>query len=347
MNQQPQPLVLTAPSLRENCQTKIKCKKCNDTGKLLLDEVRPDGTKTGFKLDYEEGHPCPDCQPKTSEKRWCDNPHCVNGWVEEDEEPPYRKWTECLTCNRNYRYTRNDVDHPLLIPNMTNPNPVESRIDMARIFLWHERLVRVLRVLMPLYDEVGGSVNALCNKLNEHLDGQRIYPNRIHALLSGEKDVALNTGTVEMLEEALLNMGRDPSKVDFDKDPPSPVSPVDSSPPEKGSDTSHEGFASYRQVGGNHYEEEQGGEMHWDRQWRKFGRGYFIGQITKYVERAHKKNGVLDLEKAISFINKLIALEVSAALGTGPKPGKEEPLRADQLGKYVEGIDQCQSRWLR
>ncbi len=68
-----------------------------------------------------------------------------------------------------------------------------------------------------------------------------------------------------------------------------------------------ESKANDRQVGGNHYK--KGGEEHWDRQWRLFGRGYFIGCITKYVERYHEKNGVEDLEKARHFLDKLIELE--------------------------------------
>lgn len=69
--------------------------------------------------------------------------------------------------------------------------------------------------------------------------------------------------------------------------------------------------ANDRQVGGGHYK--KGGEEHWDRMWRLHGRGYFVGCITKYVERYHEKNGVQDLEKAIHFIEKLIELETDAA----------------------------------
>ena len=65
--------------------------------------------------------------------------------------------------------------------------------------------------------------------------------------------------------------------------------------------------ANERQIGGSHYK--KGGEEHWDRQWRLYGRGYFVGCITKYVERYHEKNGVQDLEKARHFIEKLIELE--------------------------------------
>jgi hypothetical protein len=65
--------------------------------------------------------------------------------------------------------------------------------------------------------------------------------------------------------------------------------------------------ANDRQVSGNHYNKE--GEQHWDRMWRLYGRGYFVGCSTKYVERYHLKNGKEDLEKAIHFIQKLIELE--------------------------------------
>lgn len=65
--------------------------------------------------------------------------------------------------------------------------------------------------------------------------------------------------------------------------------------------------ANDRQVGGDHYK--KGGEEHWDRMWRLYGHGYFVGCITKYVERYHAKNGVQDLEKAKHFIEKLIELE--------------------------------------
>ena len=70
-------------------------------------------------------------------------------------------------------------------------------------------------------------------------------------------------------------------------------------------------IANARQVGGDHYK--KGGEEHWDRQWRLYGRGYFVGCITKYVERYHAKNGLQDLHKAQHFLEKLIELETVAA----------------------------------
>lgn len=81
--------------------------------------------------------------------------------------------------------------------------------------------------------------------------------------------------------------------------------------------------ANARQVGGQHYKIE--GEQHWDRVWRLYGRGYFVGQITKYVERYHLKNGIEDLKKAQHFLEKLIELESAAAAaaedGSEPGPG--------------------------
>jgi hypothetical protein len=71
-------------------------------------------------------------------------------------------------------------------------------------------------------------------------------------------------------------------------------------------------LADSRQVGGGHYKSEDGGEEHWTRQYRLFGPGYFIGCITKYVERYQNKNGTEDLEKAKHFLEKLIELETAA-----------------------------------
>lgn len=81
--------------------------------------------------------------------------------------------------------------------------------------------------------------------------------------------------------------------------------------------------ANDTQVGGDHYKAEAGFEQHWDRMWRLYGRGYFVGCITKYVERYHKKNGIQDLQKAQHFLQKLIELEqadepVKAAADVSP-----------------------------
>lgn len=72
--------------------------------------------------------------------------------------------------------------------------------------------------------------------------------------------------------------------------------------------------ANERQVGGDHYKQHGAtGEQHWDRVWRLFGPGYFIGCATKYIERYQDKNGIQDLEKAKHFIEKLIELETAKA----------------------------------
>lgn len=64
--------------------------------------------------------------------------------------------------------------------------------------------------------------------------------------------------------------------------------------------------ANQRQVGGAHYG--LGRLQHWDIV-SMFDLDYFQGQITKYVMRFRKKNGVEDLEKAGHFLEKLLELE--------------------------------------
>ncbi len=64
--------------------------------------------------------------------------------------------------------------------------------------------------------------------------------------------------------------------------------------------------ANETQVGGDHYK--TGGEEHWDRV-RRLDLDYFQGQITKYVERWKKKNGVEDLRKARHFLDKYIEIQ--------------------------------------
>ena len=50
-----------------------------------------------------------------------------------------------------------------------------------------------------------GSINAVAETLSGHLDEgqQRIYPNRIHGLLSGDPSRSVNTATLEAIESAL------------------------------------------------------------------------------------------------------------------------------------------------
>jgi hypothetical protein len=67
--------------------------------------------------------------------------------------------------------------------------------------------------------------------------------------------------------------------------------------------------ANERQVGGSHYQSTTG-IQHWDLA-VAFELPYLAGQITKYVTRAHRKNGIQDLEKAMHFMDKLIETEAA------------------------------------
>lgn len=79
-------------------------------------------------------------------------------------------------------------------------------------------------------------------------------------------------------------------------------------------------LANEKQVGGDHYD--KNGEQHWDRIYRLYGRGYFIGCATKYLERYHLKNGKEDLEKAVHFIEKLKELEYGEIKKMSPETQK-------------------------
>lgn len=65
-------------------------------------------------------------------------------------------------------------------------------------------------------------------------------------------------------------------------------------------------LANQRQVGGEHYRR-AGRMQHWDMV-AEFELDYFQGQITKYLFRFQKKNGVEDLEKAKHYLEKYIEL---------------------------------------
>lgn len=59
------------------------------------------------------------------------------------------------------------------------------------------------------------------------------------------------------------------------------------------------------QVGGDHYHVEGVDVQHWDVA-VALKLGYFEGQITRYLSRWRKKNGIQDLDKALHFLDKLI-----------------------------------------
>lgn len=86
--------------------------------------------------------------------------------------------------------------------------------------------------------------------------------------------------------------------------------------------------ANDRQVGGDHYltAAEPDGTQHWDRMWRLYREAWFVGNITKYVERYRSKDGLKDLHKARHYLDKLIELETAAVeewqrkAGMAPRP---------------------------
>lgn len=63
------------------------------------------------------------------------------------------------------------------------------------------------------------------------------------------------------------------------------------------------------QIDGTHYKDEAA-IQHWDYA-AAHNFDYFQGQITKYVTRWKKKNGIKDLEKARHFIEKYIEIETA------------------------------------
>jgi hypothetical protein len=88
------------------------------------------------------------------------------------------------------------------------------------------------------------------------------------------------------------------------------------------------------QIGGDHYK--IGGEEHWDRVFR-LHLDYFQAQITKYVERCWKKNGLEDLKKARHFLDKYIELHEGA---------KELPERAAKLGIDLDKEEVSPTGWI-
>ena len=65
--------------------------------------------------------------------------------------------------------------------------------------------------------------------------------------------------------------------------------------------------ANERQVSGTHYSAQF---QHWD--WvEATNLGYCECQITRYVMRWYKKDGIQDLEKAIHYLDKLLELEAA------------------------------------
>lgn len=103
---------------------------------------------------------------------------------------------------------------------------------------------------------------------------------------------------------------------------PPPVAPPPVQPPTKAGTGEP---ANSRQVGGSHYRDaaHRGGvEQHWDRMWKLYREAWFVGNITKYVERYRDKDGLKDLQKALHYLDKLIELETEDAKNKEPDDGR-------------------------
>lgn len=104
--------------------------------------------------------------------------------------------------------------------------------------------------------------------------------------------------------------------------------------------------ANSRQIGGDHYRND-GGEQHWDRV-RRLGLDYFQAQVTKYVERCWKKNGMQDLHKALHFLEKYIELNTvpvestAVDLGTSATVGLREARLHGGMGEIERDLSRVE-----
>lgn len=88
--------------------------------------------------------------------------------------------------------------------------------------------------------------------------------------------------------------------------------------------------ANEHQVGGSHYRDAaKEGQQHWDRMWELYREAWFVGNITKYVERYRSKDGLKDLKKAAHYLQKLIELEEADAQKPKPEFKPEYALEDD------------------
>jgi hypothetical protein len=77
--------------------------------------------------------------------------------------------------------------------------------------------------------------------------------------------------------------------------------------------------ANEKQVGGTHYA--TGNVQHWDYVQEALNGAYLMGNVTKYVARHRKKNGLQDLEKAKHYLQKIMELYQTGALSPPRRVG--------------------------
>lgn len=93
--------------------------------------------------------------------------------------------------------------------------------------------------------------------------------------------------------------------------------------------------ANDSQIAGNHYKSNY---QHWDWCLEALQNRYLEGQVTKYVARWRKKNGLQDLEKALHFLQKL---KESAQLKT------VLPITTSRLRPAQCYVDACVDNFVR
>lgn len=102
-----------------------------------------------------------------------------------------------------------------------------------------------------------------------------------------------------------------------------------------------------QQIGGNHY---QADYQHWD--WCiDLGLGYLESAATKYVTRCYKKNGVQDVEKAITYLEKAQEARSQGrysnqSMGTRGMASQDKALRLTRKFCNSADLDHLQSEFI-
>lgn len=98
-----------------------------------------------------------------------------------------------------------------------------------------------------------------------------------------------------------------------------------------------------KQIGGSHYAT-GAAVQHWDYVMEALNGRYLEGNISKYVSRHAKKNGLEDLKKAQHYLEKLSALYAQAKITAIRAPGHVTPAR--NVGAFITsaGLGYWESR---
>jgi len=92
------------------------------------------------------------------------------------------------------------------------------------------------------------------------------------------------------------------------------------------------------QVGGDHY---QAPYQHWD--WAaETGLGYLEANATKYLARCRKKAGRLDLEKALSYVEKAIVLADQITFAGSRLKRSDEKLQRFLQSSGLQGSEEAE-----